>query len=489
MSRALSYTEVSTAMTCQARHAFAYTGHLTHGETLHRRAIAPRLSSGRAWGAAVAAWHAFSQDDSLLGVYHPMMAKIAAQHALRASYASDIAEQQDSGVRVDPELQIERELWLAGILDHYMATAPKLSNLERLEGEIDVPLPSRTGRQASSLYRFTGYVDGVEVQPGSELVLEFKLRDQLTPVPMIELGRQIRYYAYSRQRATGVPVVGVVVDERLSQAPKPARLVQSQRKSEGINGMVPSHAVNQLCTPESYVALCEEFDVKPHPDTVAALTGRVWQQRVPIMFGPSELEEAGRELVSAAETIRDLDSGQRYPVRNGQIHICRGCRFKDICSHPNDDLYVDTLFERRVPKRLKPPKPVEQASGKQDSDGGPGTDANTLPLRKGDVGRQPDGPPGRQSPAPAEQVSRETELDGPPHTPAPEPGTADTPAPDPQHCERCGMPIGYHGRRDAHGPGFCLDRRTEPSTPAPPVHLRELNEVLAELRPVPEWRL
>ena len=55
--RLLSYSEIDTAMTCWARHAFAYTGHLTGGRALRARAIPRVLSEGRALGAAVAKWH------------------------------------------------------------------------------------------------------------------------------------------------------------------------------------------------------------------------------------------------------------------------------------------------------------------------------------------------------------------------------------------------------------------------------------------------
>ena len=55
--RLLSHTEIDTALTCFARWDFAYGGHLA-GATLKPREIAPVLSDGRAWGNAVAAYHA-----------------------------------------------------------------------------------------------------------------------------------------------------------------------------------------------------------------------------------------------------------------------------------------------------------------------------------------------------------------------------------------------------------------------------------------------
>lgn len=355
-SRALSYSEISMAMTCQARHAFAYTGHLTDGQTLKRRSIAPILSQGRAWGASVAAWHAFSDDPSLLGYWNPIQAKLAAHEALRASYAQDLLEQEELGVFLPAEQVAEQADDLGEILDHYMATATRLDGLTRLEGELNEPIPSRTGKRGSSRYRFQGYIDGFRRDhEDHEWIVEFKLRAGLTPLELLQLSRQIRWYAWARQRETGVPVVGCVVDERLNVAPKPPRLViKSRKKGETTYG--PSHAKDQITTPELYISVCEEFGDEPKPETLDALKRRVWQQRQPILFRPGELEEAGRELVSAAKLVRDLDLGHLYPVRNAQLQLCRGCRFREACANPGDRLYLDVIFERTEPKRLRPPR-------------------------------------------------------------------------------------------------------------------------------------
>jgi hypothetical protein len=358
--RSLSYSELSTALTCQARHAFQYTGHLTNGQTLKRRQIARILSDGRAWGAAVASWHAFRDDPTLFGAYSPLIGKMAAHSALRASYELDVIEQLELSVHVSIEDQVERQEQLGAILDHYMATAERMLGLTRIEGELSVPIPSRTGQRPSSRYRFVGLLDGFlpDLVDEKEWLVEFKLRTKLTPVKFIQLSRQIRWYAWARQRETGQPIVGAIIDERLMDAPKPPRLVIARRKGEGINGRVPSHATDQLCTAADYVALCNEYGVYPVEDTVNALEARVWQQRVPILFRPGELDEAGQELVSAAKLIRDLDSGELYPVRNAQPQLCRSCRFVEACPAPDDALYIDTIYERTVPKRLRDQAPV-----------------------------------------------------------------------------------------------------------------------------------
>ena len=88
-------------------------------------------------------------------------------------------------------------------------------------------------------------------------------------------------------------------------------------------------------------------------DTLRALEARKWQQRVPIHFRPSELEEVGHELRSAARLIRDLDSGDLYPIRNATVMTCQGCRFREICDNPEDTEVVDALFDREPAKRYR----------------------------------------------------------------------------------------------------------------------------------------
>jgi uncharacterized protein YifE (UPF0438 family) len=350
MVRTLSYSEIQMAMTCQARHAFAYTGRLTDGKTLKRRQMTAALSNGRAWGAAVAAWHAYEHPDDLFIVYAAAEAQMAAYAAMRAAYATDIAEQAELGIPVDPEISVSREEWMGRILAHHMATSERLPNLTRLEGELNVPIPSRSGRRSSSRYRFHGFIDGFTNSDGLWIV-EYKLRDQLTPLEVIQLSRQIRWYSWALAQELHEEPVGVIVDERLAEAPKPPRMVNGRKKTDPQK--VPSHAKDQLCTPEAYIAICQEFHMDPVEETVEHLKQRKWSERHYIRFDPGELEEAGAELVSAAKTIRDLDSGERYPVRNAQPQLCRSCRWREACANPHERVYLQTIFDYTVPKRLR----------------------------------------------------------------------------------------------------------------------------------------
>lgn len=340
MIRTLSYSEVSRALRCMAQWDFSYGGHLA-GTALKAKRVVPILSEGRAWGAAVAAYH------STLHMGHPACNR-AAMTALDDSLNADADRQREFGVH-DPPAHDELRARLLRILGHYIDTAEPFELDPVLERQLFVPIPSRSGERPSSRYRLQSYLDGTRDIDGRPWLVEFKLRNTLTSVELIALSRQIRWYAWAYWQESGVKVAGVEVHERWNEVPKPARLVQGKRKGQE---RVPSHAKDQVTTVGKYLDLCGEFGVEPNPDTLAALRRRRWQQRVPIMFRDGELEEAGRELVSAAKLIRDLDSGELMPLRNAIRSNCSGCSFREICPNPDSEL-VDDLFERVEPKRLR----------------------------------------------------------------------------------------------------------------------------------------
>jgi|SRR5215469_209534 len=346
MWRSISFSEISRASTCQAQHAFGYTGHLTDGWTLERREIAPILSDGRAWGAAVAAWHA-SYDP--LG---PVGASLRAFEALSDSYAQDRAEMAENGFYALVGDAVERRARVENILEHYIANTPPFENLTRLEGEIEVPIKARKGTGYSNKYRFKCFIDGYTVgEYDHQWIVEFKLRLSLQDAEQVVLSRQPRWMGWAlrevqRQQGLDPQIVGVIVDERWNQPPKPPRILMSGK---------PSTAKDQLCTPESYLEACTDLGVEPNFSTVLALRERRWSQRIPIAFRDGELDEAGKELVSAAKLIHDLDVGTLFPIRNAKPANCRSCAFRKICPNPGDRMLVDSLFVRKPPKRLRTP--------------------------------------------------------------------------------------------------------------------------------------
>lgn len=327
MPRSISHSEASTALDCQAKHAFAYTGHLTGGNALKSKTTHILLRQGRAWGAAAAAFHAEGPEN--------------ARVALQIHLSLDAADQQAAGIYVEAE-HTEIEAHLTGLLDDYMRVVDRLP-IDRLEHEIQVAAPARTGRRASTRYRFQGFFDGVHTDAqGRVWIVEFKLRKQLTSFEQIALSRQTRWYAWAYHAATGKDVAGVIVDERLNQAPSAVKVNQ--------NGS-PSKV--QSCRLDDYVAAWQELGAQPDEEIVAKLAARQWQSRHTVLFRPDELTEAGLQIASAANLINQLDTGALFPVRNPSRMRCPGCAYKSICQDPGDTELVDALFNRVPPKREK----------------------------------------------------------------------------------------------------------------------------------------
>jgi CRISPR/Cas system-associated exonuclease Cas4 (RecB family) len=330
MIRMLSYSEVAAALECPARHAFRYTGALTNGQALQPKLTAPMLRDGRAWGAGAAAYLENSLRTDGLVVGHT---------AIDEALKHDADEQRDAGV-YDPEVHAQAAERLHAMLDHYAATTEPLE-LDRLEEQLVVPIPSRTGKHASSRYRLLTRFDGTHVDAeGRYWLVELKLRRQLQPLALIVLSRQIRWYAYAYETHSGVPITGVIVDERLNETPAAVR--------HNKNGQVSRV---QSCTPDAYLAACQEVDQEPAEDVLDGLRSKNWQHRHRIMLRPAEIEEAGRELVGAARLIQELDTGRLYPLRHPGRARCPGCPFKDICGTPDDEVLIDALFDRRPPKK------------------------------------------------------------------------------------------------------------------------------------------
>jgi hypothetical protein len=379
--RLLSYSEIETALTCWARWDFAYGGRLA-GSTLKPKSTLPVLSEGSAWGAGVAAWHLHQGE---------LTASWEAHQALRDALDRDAARMTAAGFPPSLDERVEKEERLGAMLDHYIATSEPLPNVQRLEAEVVVPLPSRSGKRSSTRYRFLCYVDALMDDNGQQKAVEYKLRGRLTDPELLIKQPQPRWYMWALTKSqNGHMPNAIIVDERLNEAPKPARVNRGRSKKcttckgEGktesawggpapctaCNGTGkiydspgPSHAIDQLCTAEDYAAVCHEFGELPKLEVVEALRQRQWQQRFEIPMRPSEIEQAGRDLVSAAKLIRDLDSGELTPIRNASTMHCNGCRFKKVCAEPTDELFVDSLFDRSIPKRLRTEDGIHRFAG------------------------------------------------------------------------------------------------------------------------------
>lgn len=376
MIRAISYTEGSTLLTCQAQWDFNYGAYLA-GDCLKPKAVPVRLQEGSAWGAGVAAFHAAEVDKLEAGIL-----------ALTESLDAEAKKLEAKGF-YDADAHRQMKSKLCALLEQYAGEEAErpvpLAGLRDLEQELLVPLPSRSGKGDSSIYRLQVFFDGVIVdEDGRIWLVEFKLREKLTALELITNSRQIRYYAWAWERENGKPVAGVIVDERLNEQPKPARWVKPSKKDEGIvvdpdqaeelgapysdkereiyigdEGKLArrtvSHAKEQVTTAESYLAACQRAGVEPKPETLEAISGRRWSQRERVFLTEREIEESGRELVSLGRQVAAVDSGQVFPVRNVKPQNCNGCRFREICNDPHDRDLVDGLFDRRPAKRDRKP--------------------------------------------------------------------------------------------------------------------------------------
>jgi hypothetical protein len=333
LSRSLSHSEIGTVSDCEYRWAFRYGGQLTGGDALRPKVSALRLREGRAWGRAVAAYGAHL-DDVIWD------AEQAGRHALDESLEEDAKEQRSYGVH-DPAAHEEAAARLRALFDLYVETTEPLP-VDRLEDELDVPVPARTGTgRGSSRYRFRAYLDALHRDALGVWVVEYKLRGRLTALEDVARATQNRRYAWAAREAYGLDVVGFVVDEFWNEVPREPRVLKNGR---------PSHAANQIVRPGDYRDVCLSLGEEPDPETLATLEARRWSGRHRIQFRDGELDQVGRELTSAARLIGELDSGARTPVPNPKPQHCNGCPFREICPDPLPD-HVDLMFERTPPKR------------------------------------------------------------------------------------------------------------------------------------------
>lgn len=322
MTRLISHSEASILLDCQAKHDFQYNDQLA-GSSLKPRTKHLRLREGKAWGRAMAAYHS--------GIH----ATTPYQEIIK-SLDEDAAE-----MLIEPEDMEETRAKLFALLDSYAADSTSLM-VDETELELDVQIPARSGKRASTLYRFSGFIDAVKRDKTGDWLVEFKLRGSLSSLEQVAFMRQIRWYAWGYQQQTGREVAGVIVDERLNQEPKPARILASG---------LPSHATNQVTTPGLYAAACRENGLLPNEETLEALAARRWQERHVVFLTKSEIEEAGKQLTSVANLAGQFDSGLLYPIRNPSQFRCPSCAFNTICNTPTDADLVDALFDRVPAKK------------------------------------------------------------------------------------------------------------------------------------------
>lgn len=320
--RRISHSEVSTLLTCQHRWDMSYGDQLA-GSSLKPKAVSSTLRDGRACGAGIAAYDSGSSLD-------------AAVVEMTDTLNQDAERLREFGV-FDPVAYEESLALLTEILAHYAAENEPLG-ITRLEEEIIVPIPSRSGLRDSNRYRLQLFLDGVKDESDGPWLVENKLRGQLSSLLMISLSRQIRWYAWAYRKKYGVEPAGVIVNERLKAVPSEVKFNK--------NGSVSKV---QSCTVDAYRAAGGDDE-----GVIEKLTAKNWLRRERVFLTTAEIDEAGQQLVSAGQQIRDFDTADRYPVRNPNPMFCGGCQFKEICPNPRDTELVNALFERTTPKKDRP---------------------------------------------------------------------------------------------------------------------------------------
>lgn len=327
--RLVSHSEAASLLDCQAKHDFAYVGRLA-GSALAPKQTPLLLREGRAWGIAVALFHSGIASRSVDELHDEV------QRAVRASLEKDAEQQRAAGVYL-PDEHRESEARLLEMLAHYIGlTVGDPLPITRLEHELLVAAPARTGQRKSSRYRFLARLDGVhEDEHGRTWIVEFKLRRQLSSFDQIVLSRQIRWYAWAWRETTGVEPTGVIVDERLNAVPSAVRINKDGRPS-----------ARQSCRPEAYVAAGGSDE-----QVLEGLRQKCWQARHPILLRPEEIDEAGQQITSVARQIQAFDAGHLYPVRNPSQMRCPSCAFREVCPTPGDTELVDALYVRKPAKR------------------------------------------------------------------------------------------------------------------------------------------
>lgn len=324
MERLISHSEVSTLLTCQHRWDMSYGDQLA-GSSLKPKAVSPTLQDGKAFGAGVATYDTGANLDFAIDVMVDTLDEDADRLREFGLFNSIAFE--------------ESKTLLIQLLEHYAAENAPMG-ITRLEEEIIVPIPSRSGLRDSNRYRLQVFIDGIKEDHDGVWLVENKLRGQLSSLLMISLSRQIRWYAWAYRKQYGVEPAGVIVNERLKAVPAEVKFNK--------NGSVSK---KQTCTVDAYLAAGGDDE-----DVIAKLTAKNWQRREPVFLTTEEIDEAGQQLVSAGQQIRDFDTADRYPVRNPSPMFCGGCQFKDICPNPRDTELVDAWFERTTPKKDRPPR-------------------------------------------------------------------------------------------------------------------------------------
>lgn len=325
LGRPVTQSEIGQLLACPQKWSFGYGD--VAGFPIQPRVTALRLREGRAWGIAVQVWHTTGAIDAAAG-------------ALLASLDDDAAQMEREGAFDHEEYDETKEKLLSALV-HYAATAERL-NL--VGSEVELEMTHGDG------WTYRCHLDGIhQDEDGYLWVVEFKLRGagSFTPLEQAVLWRQVRWYSLALMhsdhplaiRYRTLPeayednlVRGVIIDERLNDAPKPVKFNK--------NGDV---SATQTCMLEEYMHACAVRGQTPHMPTVERLSAKIWQQRHTILFRQDELDDALGELESAASLVALYGNHSLRPIRVPGKQ-CGYCEFSELCPTPRDERLRDALY-------------------------------------------------------------------------------------------------------------------------------------------------
>ena len=316
MTRIITQSEIGTVLECPARWGFNF-GTLA-GFPIEPKVEPIRLDEGSAWGAAVATFHSLVMRQ---GVEAAGRAGVVALEEKLDRYAQRAME---AGIYDNEEHTAILDK-LIPLFAYYCTTTTPL-NLVQAERVVRYPLADG--------WDYEGRIDGIhQDEDGWIWIVEFKLRDRLTPLEQIVLWRQIRWYSLALRHEIG-EVRGVIVDEGHNTKIEPVR----HNKDGKVSAV-------QSCTLEEYMAaLRERGNQPPNDNTVERLARKQWHQRHQIVLTDEEYADAEAEVRSAARMVWMYDSGQLLPLRHPGPTRCPGCRYKGICPNPTDERLRDALY-------------------------------------------------------------------------------------------------------------------------------------------------
>lgn len=297
-----SYSEVSSYISCRRKHYYNYTLNLERIES------SDALSEGKIGHSVLEAFYRFilASDNQ----HDAMVYGDAAQHAYDV-----LAE---SGYKFDPD---GKRADLGQLLEIYFTERePFVRNgwtVLAVEREFDL----KWGDAVGESYKFV--IDLIARDPdGAVVIIDHKFTGMFDDGELVDLKAQIPLYI-GALRGLGLPADYGIYNQLMTKR------VIGKRTAEAPNGTGP--------TPEQAHRLQHD---RPSPERIV----RTFQEQVGLT----------REVI--VRRMMSVEQADATAYRVGNIMVCRGCSFKQICSAElmgaRSDLVLRTQYKTKAPRAL-----------------------------------------------------------------------------------------------------------------------------------------